>query len=85
MKVKWLGHSAFVITSDTGIRIITDPYAAEERLGYGDIKESADIVITSHYHHDHNNVTAVRGNPAVVRRTTEVKGINFRGISTYHD
>ena len=85
MKVKWLGHSAFVITSDTGIRIITDPYATEERLGYGEIKESADIVTISHEHHDHNNAAAVRGNPAVVRKTTEVKGINFRGIPTYHD
>ena len=85
MKVKWLGHSAFVITSDTGIRIITDPYATEEILSYGDIKESADIVTISHEHHDHNNAAAVRGNPAVVRKTTEVKGINFRGIPTYHD
>jgi len=85
MKVKWLGHAAFVITSDTGIKIITDPYAAEERLSYGDIKESADIVTTSHDHADHSNVEAVRGNPAVVRGTTQVKGINFRGTSTYHD
>ena len=62
MKVKWLGHSAFVITSDTGIKIITDPYAAEERLGYGDIKESADIVTTSHDHADHSSgVTADPG------------------------
>ena len=85
MKVKWLGHAAFVITSDTGIKIITDPYTAEERLGYGDIEESADIVTTSHDHADHNNTAAVGGNPAVVRGTTGAKGINFRGIPTYHD
>jgi len=85
MKVKWLGHSAFVITSDTGTRVITDPYDTGGELNYGDIKESADIVVTSHDHHDHNNVAAVRGNPAVVRGTTKVKGINFRGIPTYHD
>jgi len=85
MKVKWLGHSAFVITSDTGIKIITDPYATDDRLSYGEIKESADIVITSHDHSDHNNVVAVRGNPEIVRGTTEIKGIKFRGIPTYHD
>jgi len=28
MKLKWLGHSCFLIISDTGLRIITDPYAS---------------------------------------------------------
>jgi len=85
MKLKWLGHSAFVITSDTGIKIITDPYATDDRLNYGEIKESADIVTVSHDHFDHNNVSAVRGNPEIARGTTEIKGIKFRGIPTYHD
>ena len=26
MKIKWLGHASFLVTSDTGTRIITDPY-----------------------------------------------------------
>lgn len=85
MKLKWLGHSAFVITSDTGIKLITDPYATDDRLSYGEIKESADLVTVSHDHSDHNNVSAVRGNPEIVRGTTEIKGIKFRGIPTYHD
>ncbi len=67
MKLKWLGHSAFVITSDTGIKLITDPYATDDRLSYGEIKESADIVTVSHDHSDHNNVSAVQGNPEVVK------------------
>ena len=41
MKVKWLGHSSFLITTDNGIKIITDPYTTNERLKYGDIKESS--------------------------------------------
>ena len=85
MRIKWLGHSAFLITSDTGKRIITDPYAPGENIHYGEIKESADIVTTSHAHFDHNNAAAVSGNPEVVRGTTEVKGTKFRGIPTYHD
>ena len=85
MKVKWLGHATFVITADDGTRIITDPYATGGELSYGNITESADIVTVSHDHFDHNNVAAVRGNPAVVRGTTGVKGINFMGITTYHD
>jgi len=85
MKIKWLGHASFLITSDTGTRIITDPYTTNDRILYDDINESADIVTVSHEHGDHNNVAAVQGNPEVVRSTTEAKGIKLRGISAYHD
>ncbi len=87
MKIKWLGHSSFLITSGTGIRIITDPYAPNERLTYSEIKESAGIVTVSHGHFDHNNVAAVQGNPQVVQVADPVtiKGIKFSGIPTYHD
>ncbi len=85
MKVKYLGHSAFLITSDSGIKIITDPYAPDPELRYSNIGESADIATVSHEHSDHNNIAAVGSNPQVVRATTEVKGIKFRAISTFHD
>ncbi len=74
-----------MITSDTGTRIITDPYVTGDELSYGEIKESADIVTISHDHSDHNNISAVRGNPEVVRGTAKAKGIEFKGIPTYHD
>ena len=32
MRIEWLGHAAFLITSEKGVRIITDPY---EPGGYG--------------------------------------------------
>jgi len=85
MKIKWLGHASFMITSETGVKIITDPYVAAENLKYGEIKESADIVTVSHEHGDHSNVSGVRGNPEAIRGTAEVKGIEFKGIPTYHD
>ena len=85
MKVKWLGHATFVITSDAGTKIITDPYTPAEKLNYGEIKESADIVTVSHDHFDHSNVASVQGNPEVVRGTAEIKGVKFNGIPTYHD
>ena len=85
MKVKWLGHASFMITSDAGTKIITDPYAPDDRLSYGEIKERADIVTVSHGHGDHSNVAAIQGNPEVVRGNTEVEGIKFKGIPTYHD
>jgi L-ascorbate metabolism protein UlaG (beta-lactamase superfamily) len=87
MKVKYLGHATFVITSNKGVSIITDPYETGPDLTYGEITESADIVTVSHKHFDHGNVAAVKGNPEVVSRTgrSVVKGIEFNGIASYHD
>jgi len=87
MKVQWLGHACFMITSDAGTKIITDPYVTGGALSYDEIKETADIVTVSHDHGDHDNPDAVRGNPEVVRGavTKKIKGIEFGGIPTYHD
>jgi L-ascorbate metabolism protein UlaG (beta-lactamase superfamily) len=87
MQVKWLGHACFLITSRDGLRVITDPYAVSGSINYSPIEETADIVAVSHGHDDHSNVSAVQGKPEVVRGdgTKTTKGIQFRGIATYHD
>jgi len=87
MKIKYLGHASFMITSDTGTKLITDPFTAGGEFSYGEIKESADIVTVSHDHFDHNNVATVRGNPKVVKGAVkvEIKGIAIKGIPSYHD
>lgn len=88
MEIRWLGQSAFLITSEEGAKIITDPYKTGMFVGlrYGRIEEAADIVTVSHRDPDHNNVAAVSGNPQVVKGvgTFEAKGIEFRGIASYH-
>jgi L-ascorbate metabolism protein UlaG (beta-lactamase superfamily) len=85
MKIKYLAHAAFLITSDAGVRIVTDPYATSPGLKHGAIQETADIVTVSHEHTDHNNAGAVRGNPEVVRAGAEVKGIKIKAIPAAHD
>ena len=87
MKIKWLGHASFLITSDAGTKIITDPYFTGGDLSYGEIKKLADIVTVSHDHADHNNVAAVQGNPYVVtgKLPVETRGIKFNGILSWHD
>ncbi|MCX7785198.1 MAG: MBL fold metallo-hydrolase [candidate division WOR-3 bacterium] len=90
MKITFLGHAAFLITTDKGIRIITDPYKSgcfNNALSYKPIKESADIVLISHEHDDHNCVSEVLGKPNIIK-TEGVwveKDIKFTGISVYHD
>ena len=81
MKVKWLGHASFLITSEDGIKIITDPYETSEGLKYGEITESADIITCSHEHGDHNNVGAVQGNPQIVKDSGVVKGITIKAMT----
>lgn len=87
MKIKWLGHSCFVITSDKGVRILTDPYSRDDNLSYPQIKDDVDIVTVSHEHYDHNNVAAVPGNPTVLRGSTGVvvKDIDIKTVDTWHD
>jgi L-ascorbate metabolism protein UlaG (beta-lactamase superfamily) len=87
MKIKWLGHSCFLITSEKGTKLITDPYTVGVGINYAPIKESADIVIVSHDHGDHNNVSAVQGQPQIVKGSgiKNVSDIEFKGVATYHD
>jgi len=87
MKIKCLGHACFLLTSEQGLRVITDPYTVGSGIDYSPIKEAADVVVVSHGHVDHNNVSAVRGKVEVVRGSgiRTAKGVQFRGIATYHD
>lgn len=87
MQVKWLGHACFLITSESGLTVMTDPYAVGGGIDYSPIKEVADVVVVSHDHGDHNNVSAIQGKPEVVKEsgTKTAKGIQFRGIPTSHD
>ena len=90
MKIKWYGHAAFLITSDQGVRVITDPYEPGGfggAIGYGSIPDGANIVLISHDHGDHNYVEGLRGKPQIVKGTGShrVKNLEFKGIVAYHD
>ena len=85
MKIRFLGHSCFLIISDTGTRIITDPYHTGEEFTLSEIEESADIVTVSHEHPDHNNIETIKGNPQIVKGAAEVNGIEIKAINSYHD
>lgn len=89
MKVKFLGHAAFLITSDTGVRIITDPYKPgcfDGGIKYDQITEEADIVTISHEHDDHNE-TKINGDPTFVKSADAkvIKDIKISGVNVYHD
>lgn len=90
MKIRFLGHAAFLITTADGTRIVTDPYEPGGFGGairHGALDEPADIVVVSHDHADHNYVQMVPGNPVVVREPGDQthRGVTFRSLATFHD
>ncbi len=90
MKIKFLGHASFFITSKMGTRLITDPYKAgayDGGIGYSEINEPADIVTISHEHDDHNYVGSIRGKPEIVRDPAKrsIKDVKIEGFTVYHD
>jgi len=93
MRIRFLGHSCFLITSNRGITILTDPY--NKNIGYSLPSVRPDIITISHYHFDHNAFSRAEGKPRVIKRTSDffeehvinIKGesITFKGFPTYHD
>ena len=85
MRIKWYGHACFLVEAKDGTKVITDPF--DESIGYSIPEEKPDVVTVSHSHFDHNAVDLLQGNPEVVKNVgeTEVKGIIFKGIKSFHD
>jgi L-ascorbate metabolism protein UlaG (beta-lactamase superfamily) len=90
MRIKWLGHSAFLLTASDGTAVITDPYVPGSFSGqvkYGPIREPAHAVTVSHHHQDHDGVSGLPGQPVALDRTGAFKtgSISITGFETFHD
>ena len=72
MKITWIGHSCFLIEKDK-FKIVIDPYEPESVPGIKEVKESANMVLCSHEHHDHNyrqgiTLTCDHNNPFSIKK-----------------
>jgi L-ascorbate metabolism protein UlaG (beta-lactamase superfamily) len=84
MEITYLGHSSFKLRGKQ-VTVVTDPF--------GDIgikfpkHTSSDVVTISHDHDDHNQVSAIEGNPFIIKGPGEyeVKGVGIVGVSVFHD
>ena len=72
MLIQHIGHAEFLITLESGFRIVTDPFDAS--VGYPVPALEADGVLVSHHHHDHDAVDLVGGAPQV---------IDYAGLHTF--
>lgn len=53
IQIQWLGHSCFRVECQ-GYAIVLDPFEPGSVPGLRDIQQTADQVLCSHEHHDHN-------------------------------
>lgn len=85
MQIHWYGHSCFLLTAENGTRILLDPF--DDEIGYSLGTVEADIVTSSHDHHDHNYIRAVAGEPIAIREAGAqvINGIRITGIPSFHD
>lgn len=85
MKIKYLGHSCFLLTESTGTTIVCDPYS--EEIGYKMPSVSADAVTVSHHHYDHDAIKNVSGNPVVLDKEQgyQLPGVEIAAIKSFHD
>ena len=75
MRMRWFGQSAFLLIGEQSVFI--DPFgdmsaaaARGIRFDYPPIEGvTADLVLVTHEHGDHNGVAVIEGSPAVLRST----------------
>ncbi len=90
MKLKWIGHSCFLVTADSGKALLTDPYdsgAYRDSLLYRQVDLSPDICTVSHAHADHAAIKYLGGSPRILDSMGEynIDGFGIRGVATFHD
>ena len=78
MKITWLGHACFMVEHED-YTIVLDPFNPQMLPGLQPVEATADRVLCSHQHDDHNYVQAVQ--------ITEsgAKPIAVTEISCWHD
>jgi len=94
MKIKWLGHSCFLLSAENGATLLTDPYDTKAYPGtllYRPLDETPglmpDVVTISHAHADHGNAGGLAGHPEIIRapQPHQVAGFSTRGVECFHD
>jgi L-ascorbate metabolism protein UlaG (beta-lactamase superfamily) len=85
LRIRWHGHSCFEIAGSTVV--VTDPHDGKS-IGIRTPKVTADVVLVSHDHFDHNCSRVVKGPDAAVMTEpimTVDRGVRIEGFDAYHD
>ena len=84
MKLEWMGHACFAITTNAGTRIVTDPF--DETVGYPLPWGKADVATVSHGHFDHSCYERLNPENVVKEAGEHTFGdVKIMGIASFHD
>lgn len=80
----WFGHAMFLM-DDSQFKIVTDPF--DQKVGYPLPEVQADVVLVSHEHFDHNNVSLVKNFRHAIRKPEpfSMGPVKIEGCPSYHD
>lgn len=77
--LRWWGEGMVSIETYWNLNIMIDPYSLD--IGYEDPEQSADLVLITHNHSDHNNPEIVQGEPIVAHSLDEAgKYVGFHHV-----
>lgn len=85
LQIRWHGHACFEITND--MTIVTDPHDGRS-IGIPSPNVTADIILVTHNHYDHNSIKTVEKEGLKVitdERKRTIGTIQIQGIPAYHD
>lgn len=85
MRIRWHGHSCFEVAGS--VVVVTDPHDGKA-LGIAPPEATADLVLVSHDHFDHNCAKVVAGRDASVLSEavmTVERGVRVEGLKAAHD
>ncbi len=88
MRLHFLGHASFLLTSASGRRVLLDPCrpgALGGKIRTAQLASPPDAIAVTHYHEDHGWTGAVPGAAPVVDASTTLFGIRFRAVTAPHD
>lgn len=85
MDIYWGGQALFKLKGKTST-VIIDPFSLETGLKLPKDLQ-ADSCLITHSHPDHNNPSALTGDPVVISGPGEyeVKGVAVTGVASFHD
>ena len=86
MLIQHIGHAEFLVETESGVIIVTDPY--DENCGYPVRSVETDIALISHGHHDHNATENLSGNFRVLDQAGIYQpepDVRITAIRGFHD
>ena len=94
LEIRYLGHSAFLLTFENGLRLVLDPFSP--RTGYPIPRIDADILVSTHEHFDHYNPGFLGKSVEILSGTKEngkewnlfdrtMQGVHLFVLPSYHD